>query len=417
MRYDLIVVGGGAAGLLAAGHVAESGAKVLILEKMVKCGRKLRITGKGRCNITNSASLREFLAHIEPNPKFLYPAFKRFFNTDMIEFIENTLNIPTKMERGGRYFPQSDKAQDIVDALFYWNLDNKVKILNETVVSDLLIHDDKLVGVIDSEGNHHYSNNVIMSTGGASYPLTGTDGSSYGILERQGHAVTPILPSLIPLNTVEKDVNEVMGVSLKNVSASIYVDGKKKHSEFGEMLFAHFGLTGPIILTLSRYVSRYLSQGKQVEVSIDFKPALDDEKMKARLIRELEDKNKRQFESVLRTLFPGKVVPFCAKRIAVPLKKPVSQITAKERTRLHRFCKDLRFNIKSTRAIEEAIITAGGVNLKEVQQSTMESKLIPGLYIVGELLDLDADTGGFNLQIAWSTAWLAADSIIEKLNK
>ncbi len=411
MRYDVIVAGGGAAGLLAAGHAAERGAKVLIIEKMGKCGRKLRITGKGRCNITNSASLREFMEHIEPNPKFLYPAFKKFFNKDMISLVENTLDIPVKEERGGRFFPESDKAQDIVDALFFWNLHNDVKILNDTTIEDLLFHEDKLVGIIDTEGNHHYANQVILATGGASYPLTGTDGSGYNILAAHGHTINPILPSLVPLNTVETDVEDVMGVSLKNVSASIYIDGKKVKSEFGEMLFAHFGLTGPIILTLSRYVSRYLSEGKEVEISIDFKPALDDEKLKARLLREFEDKNKRQFESVLRTLFPGKVVPFCSKRISVPLNKPVSQITAKERIRLHRFCKDLRFKVKSTRSIEEAIITAGGVSLKEIQQSTMESKLIPGLYVIGELLDLDADTGGYNLQIAWSTAWLAAESV------
>jgi len=413
MKYDLIVVGGGAAGLLSAGHAGELGLNVLVLEKMPRVARKLRITGKGRCNITNTAPLNEYFKHISPNPKFLYPAFKSFFNDDIVSFIENTLHVPTKEERGGRIFPVSDKAQDIVDGLYNWCIRNKVTIKTDTEISNLLIFEEELVGVLGTDEKEYYAKHVIMATGGKSYPLTGSTGIGHRILKEQGHKISPLLPALAPLNTKETNISDLMGVSLKNVSASVYVNGKKHASEFGEMLFAHFGLTGPIILTLSRTVNKLLHRGDDIEISIDFKPALNDEVMKERLLREIEKFNKRRFDWVLKTLFPGKLVPFCAEYIKVPLEKPVSQITAKERTRLHRFCKDLRFHITSTRPIEEAIVTAGGVHLNEINQKTMESKIIKGLYVVGELLDLDADTGGYNLQIAWSTAWLAAESIAE----
>ncbi|MBN2830565.1 MAG: NAD(P)/FAD-dependent oxidoreductase, partial [Candidatus Cloacimonetes bacterium] len=369
MTFDLIVVGGGASGMIAAGHAAEAGLKVLILEKMARCARKLRITGKGRCNITNTATLNEFFNHIAPNPKFLYPAFKTFFSKELITFMENTLKVPVKEERGGRVFPVSDNAQDVVDAFYNWNHVNGVMIKTNTIVRDLLFKDSALAGVIDIENREYYAPAVIMAVGGKSYPLTGSTGDGYPILQRYGHTINPLHPGLVPLVTKEKDVIDLMGVSLKNVSASIYVNGKKKYSEFGEMLFTHFGLSGPIILTLSRIINTFLMPNNTVEISIDFKPALDDETMKARLIREMELNNRKHFEAVLKTLFPGKVVSYCAKRIGVPLDKSVSHITAEERKNLHRFCKDLRFNISGTRPIEEAIVTAGGVDLKEVQQA------------------------------------------------
>jgi predicted Rossmann fold flavoprotein len=424
MAYDVIVIGGGAAGLMAAGQAAQSGAHTLLLEKMNRPGRKLRITGKGRCNITNIAPLPEFIEHFAANGRFLRGAFHQFFHPELIAFFE-TLGVRTVTERGSRVFPASNQATDVVDALAGWVVESGVAVRTDAPVERLLVEAGRIQGVEvappparrgrsatprQSSAGQYRARAVVLATGGASYPGTGSTGDGYRLAEAVGHTVVPVRPALVPLETAGDIAPRLQGLSLQNVSVTLKVDDKACADAFGEMLFTHFGLSGPIILSLSKQAVDALRARQRVSLSIDLKPALDPQKLDARLLRDLDAHGKRQFETLLKGLLPRKLIPVCVDLTRIPGDKPAHQITAKERRRLLEWLKDLRFEITGYRPFSEAIITAGGVDLREVDPRTMESRIVQGLYFAGEVLDIDADTGGYNLQAAFSTGWVAGQA-------
>jgi len=406
--YDVIIVGGGASGLMAAGISAGSGAKTLLLEKMNICGRKLRITGKGRCNITNLTILDEFINHIEPDGRFLYQVFSQFFSSELISFFES-IGIKTVFERGNRVFPESNKAQDVVEALIKWNKKSGTEIICNTKVEKLLIENNCIKGLI-ANNQQYYSNSVIIATGGCSYPATGSDGFGYNIAKSAGHTIIPVRPALVPLlssKNIDKNLN---GLDLKNVSVKLLIDGKKITEKFGEMSFVERGISGPIILTVSRLAVDAIISGKKVEISIDLKPALDNKKLDDRLLREINTNGNQSMLSFLKILLPSKLIQFCINICSFTETKKCNQISSAERLKLLKWLKDFRINVTGYASFSEAIVTAGGVNLKEINPKTMESKLIKKLFFAGEILDLNADTGGYNLQIAFSTGWVAGKS-------
>jgi predicted Rossmann fold flavoprotein len=416
---QVIVVGGGAAGLMAAGQAAGLGAETLLLEKMNRPGRKLRIAGKGRCNLTNVAPLPEFIAHFGPNGRFLRQAFSRFFTPDLVAFFEE-LGIRTLTERGGRVFPASGQAQDVVDALVQWVGERGVTLRTRSPVERLLVEGGRVTGV-QVAGMVYHADAVIVATGGASYPGTGSTGDGYRLAESVGHTIVPIRPALVPLETAGDIAPRLQGLSLRNVGVRVWASpwhyspgqvGKKQAEAFGEMLFTHFGLSGPIILSLSKQVVDALNLGRRVTLSIDLKPALDERKLDARLLRDLDAHGKQQFRTLLTRLLPKKLIPVCIDLTGIPPGKRGHQITAQERQRLRTWLKDFRLEVTGYRPFTEAIITAGGVDTREVDPRTMASRLVPagGLYFAGEVLDVDADTGGYNLQAAFSTGWVAGRS-------
>ena len=408
-KYDIIVIGAGAAGLLAAGRAGELGARVLLLERMRQPGRKLLITGKGRCNITNEAGMSEFLEHIYPNHRFLRPAFSSFFTSDITSLLKK-YGVETVSERGGRVFPASNKASDVVDALLRWNAANKVDIYSGRRVMELIIEENTILGVKtdhNGEPESFLAPKVIICTGGKSYPATGSTGDGYRLAESAGHTITPLRPSLVPLETAGTYAAKLQGLALKNVKATVWINGKKEGEDFGEMLFTHFGLSGPIILTLSRLVSEAFSTGKKIEISIDLKPALDETKLDNRLIRDLNENGKRQLSNLFRLWLPLSMIPVFFEILELDPQKEAHQLGGKERRKILNLMKDLRFTVTGIRPFKEAIITAGGVPTDEINPKTMESRKVKNLYFAGEVIDLDADTGGYNLQIAWSTGWLA----------
>jgi len=411
--YDIIVVGAGAAGLFAAGVAAQNGASVLLLEKMKMAGRKLRITGKGRCNLTNIAPMGEFLKHIGKNSKFLRPAFSTFFSEDLVNFFEGK-GVKTVTERGGRVFPASDEAREIAETLLKWNEQLEVKIMYQSPVDKILVDNGNVKG-IRSNGNEWLAKAVIIATGGASYPATGSSGDGYKLAKSVGHTVQPVRPALVPFETEGDVAQQLQGVSLKNVNVNVWIDDKKHGEAFGEMLFTHFGISGPIVLTLSRNFVEPVQSGKKVIFSIDLKPALDEKKLDERLLRDLKEHSSMKMQSLLRLLMPQKMVQVCLDLLHFDAEKPAHQISADERRRLRIWLKDFRLNISQVRGFNEAIITAGGVTVDEINPDTMESKVIQNLYFAGELIDVDADTGGYNLQIAFSTGNLAAISAVKKL--
>ena len=409
VERQVIVVGGGAAGLMAAGQAAGLGVRTLLLEKMHRPGRKLRITGQGRCNLTNVAPLAEFIAHFGPNGRFLRQAFSRFFAPDLMAFFEE-LGVRTVTERGGRVFPASEQAQEVVDALVRWVGEQGATLHTRSPVERLLVEGEWVVGVQASGGRVYHADSVIVATGGASYPATGSTGDGYRLAEAMGHTIVPIRPALVPLETAGDVAPRLQGLSLRNVTVRVWVDGKKRAERFGEMLFTHFGLSGPVILSLSKQAVDALRLGQHVTLSIDLKPALDERKLDARLLRDLDAHGKQQFRTLLKGLLPGKLIPVCIDLTGVPPDKPAHQITAQERQRLRTWLKGFRLEVTGYRPFTEAIITAGGVSTREVDPRTMASRLVEGLYFAGEVLDVDGDTGGYNLQAAFSTGWLAGRS-------
>ncbi len=411
---DVIVIGAGAAGLLAAGEAAQGGARVLLVEKMHAPGRKLRITGKGRCNLTNVVPLDAFITHFGPNGRFLYSAFYRFFNRDLVDFFAG-LGVATVTERGGRVFPASSDAEQVVNALTGWVRDRDVTLWTGTAVAALVLDGGCVAGVTLANGQTHTARAVIVTTGGASYPGTGSTGDGYRLAESAGHTINPIGPALVPLDTAGDTAPRLEGLSLRNVNVSLLVDSAVIAQEFGEMLFTRHGVSGPAILTLSKRAVAALRAGQCVRLSIDLKPALDQDKLDARLLRDLDQQGKRRFKTLLKGLLPRKLIPVCIDITRIPADKPAHQITAKERRRLLRFLKDFYLDVTGHRPLAMAIVTAGGVNLDEVDPRTMQSRLVRGLYFAGEVLDLDADTGGYNLQAAFSTGWLAGRSAAEQV--
>ena len=413
----VIVVGGGASGLMAAGRAGECGAETLLLEKMARPGLKLRITGKGRCNLTNTAPTTEFLSHFA-NGSFLWQALSRFSSSDLISFLEER-GVPTVTERGGRVFPASGQAQDVVDALLRWARQHGVVLRTRSPVQRLLVEGGRVIGVQVSRGVSrngrsagvpgpvYHAEAVVLATGGASYPATGSTGDGYRMAEGVGHHITPIRPALVPLETAGDVAARLQGLSLRNVTVRAQAGNQALAEMFGEMLFTHFGVSGPIILSMSRQIVDALHLGTGVTLSIDLKPALDEDKLDARLLRELAARGRQQFHTMLKTLLPRKLIPICIEQTGIRRNKVGGQITAEERKRLREWLKGFTLRVSGHRPFEEAIITAGGIDTQEIDPRTMASRLVRGLHFAGEVLDLDADTGGYNLQAAFSTGWLA----------
>ena len=405
-HYDVIVIGAGPAGLLAAGQAALLEKKVLLLEKMKTPGRKLLLTGKNRCNLTNSAPVQEALGHFNKGGRFLTQLFYHYYTDELREFFAD-LGLPTVVQRGGRVFPQSEKARDVLEVLLTWIKKLGVELITGTAVTDLIIREGKIHQVV-TENQTYQAPAVILATGGKAYPGTGSTGDGYVFARRSGHKIIPLRPALVPLLTGGETAQNLQGLSLKNVTISVWVNEKKLTQMFGEMMFTHFGLSGPVILTLSRQIVNYLEEGNQVEIKIDLKPALDHTALDARLLREIQSQGRKQFSSLLEELLPKKLIPICIEQTGIPRNKKLSQISSRERKHLRSWLKDdFQFLISGHKGFDQAIITAGGVDTSEVNPETMESKLFQGLYFAGEILDVDADTGGYNLQAAFSTGWAA----------
>lgn len=406
----VIVIGAGAAGMMAAYAAAEKNCKVTIYERNEKAGKKIFITGKGRCNVTNASDMEEIFANIVTNRKFLYSALYSYTNQDVMDFFEGQ-GLPLKVERGNRVFPVSDKSSDVINTLKHALKKHNVEIEYHALVEDLIIEEGRAVGIKLSDGSKILCDRIIMSTGGVSYPVTGSDGAGLNILKKHGHTIKDLHPGLVPMNVSEEYVKELQGLSLKNINVSFYEPGKKKavYEAFGEMLFTHFGVSGPVILSASSMVSKYLKNGT-LEIKIDLKPALDDNQLDERILRDFKDAKNKDFRNSLDMLLPRKMIPVIIGYCKIDPYKKVNLITKEERYHLIDAIKNFKLTITSLRGFNEAIITSGGINVKEVNPKTMESKLIKGLYIAGEMLDVDALTGGYNLQIAWSTGRLAGES-------
>ena len=398
----IIVVGGGAAGLMAAVKAAENGAEVLLLEKMNRVGKKMLITGKGRCNITNTAQIPDLIKNITGNGAFLNSTIRAFDNEDVIAFF-NGLGLSTKVERGGRIFPESDKAADVVGSMLRALHRLGVKIEVNQVIDHILVNDGSVCGVKTKTGKIYEGDAVILATGGASYPGTGSTGDGYAMAKNLGHSLVPIKPSLVPLETKESWVKSVQGLSLKNVKVTAFADDEKIGEDFGEMLFTHFGVSGPIILSLSRVVTEHLLKGKKVELSINLKPALTPEVLDKRIQRDFEKFIRKQIKNSLHELLPAKLIDVMIGLALLEPDKEIHQVTKEERLRLVNAIEHLTLTVTKTRPIAEAIVTAGGIEVKEINPKTMESKLVKHLYFAGEVIDIDGYTGGFNLQAAFST--------------
>jgi len=410
MTYDLIVIGGGPAGVMAAGRAAERGARVLLLEKNKNLGKKLLITGKGRCNITNAEfDAKKFIQNFGKNGKFLFSALHKFSVQDTIDFFEHQ-GIETKTERGNRVFPLSDKAQDVLKILLKYLTDNKVEIQTNAEVKAIIKSDNQIDKLILSNNQELQAQNYCLCTGGLSYPTTGSTGQGFEWLKNLGHTIIPPTPSLAPIILQEKWIKDLEGLSLKNVQISLFQNNKKIDSRFGEALFTDNGMSGPIILDMSKKIGELLKNGS-VELTIDFKPALDFKTLDGRIQKDFSLQNNKMFKNSLDWLLPKKLIPIIVKLSKISPEKKINSITKVERKMLLHLIKDFRLHIKNLESFELAIITAGGVNLAEVDPKTMQSKIINNLYLAGEVLDLDGPTGGFNLQVAWSTGFTAGDSI------
>ena len=404
----VIVVGGGAAGLIAAGRAAEAGAEVVLVEKMQRSGRKLSITGKGRCNVTNVAERDEFISHFGATGSFLRPAFEQYFSDDLIAFLESR-GVPLVTERGGRVFPASGKAPDVVRAFVQWVIRSGVTSHCRTRADALWVENGRVAGVQCGAGALR-ADAVVLATGGKSYPATGSTGDGYALAQAAGHTIVPPRPALVPLETDGTTAARMDGLSLRNVRTTLLVDGKKRREAFGELLFTTFGVTGPVILTLSTEAVEASQSGHNVALVMDLKPALDSAKLDRRLQRDLEARSEESMRSLLRGLLPKPLVGVCLHALGIPGHKRGSSISAHDRKRLGRWLKAFPLSVTGHRSFEEAIITAGGIDTNEIDPASMASRLCDGLYVAGELLDVQADTGGYNLQAAFSTGWLAGRS-------
>ncbi len=399
----VIVIGAGAAGLIAAGTAAQYARKVILIEKNDKVGKKLRITGKGRCNITNACEIEDMISMYPVNGKFLYSALYTFTNDDIVTLL-NEQGVETKVERGGRVFPVSDDARDVVDAMRRYALKDNVELVKDEVTG-LNIIDNKITGVKTSK-REFKCDRVILCTGGASYPQTGSDGAGYKLAKKAGHTIIDPTPSLVPLVCEEEWCKDLMGLSLRNVEVTAYNSKNKKiHTGFGEMLFTHFGVSGPLILSLSAHIKKELEKG--VYIKINLKPALTEQQLDARILRDFEVNKNKHLINALDALLPKTLIPVIIEISGIAPHKSVCEVTREERKRLLMSIRELTLNVKGFRPISEAIITSGGIKVSEINSSTMESKIINGLYFAGEIIDVDGYTGGYNLQVAWSTGYLA----------
>ena len=403
----VIVIGGGAAGLLAGIAAVQNGAQTTIIEKMRRPGKKMLITGKGRCNITNNCDLQEIIKNIPGNGRFLNSALRRFTNQDIVQLLEDN-GLPTKVERGGRVFPVSDKAVDVVDTLVKIFKDYGGRLLLDTKVKNIAAEFGKIKGVVTEDGQRFEADAVILAAGGSSYPGTGSDGSGVKLAKAVGHSIVPLKPCLVPLESDSPYIPDLQGLSLRNIEGTVYADGKKIGAEFGEMLFTHFGVSGPIILSLSKCVAEAIAAGAQdIELHIDLKPALDKDKLDARLQRDFVQYSRKQMANGMKDLLPQRLIAPVLDEAFIDEEKFVNQLSRAERQRIVDVLKAFVVPITGTRPLAEAIVTAGGVSLKEIDPKTMESKLVKGLFIAGEVMDIDGYTGGYNLQAAFSTGYAA----------
>ena len=412
MKKKVIVVGAGAAGLMAAGRAAEKGHEVHLYEKNNRIGKKILITGKGRCNVTNDSDVQGLLDNIPGNPYFMYSAFYQLDSFGTQEFFRN-LGLELKVERGKRVFPVSDRSLDVVLALEKYIKQNKVKLHLESPVESILMEEGKAAGIRLKNGKEEKADGVIVCTGGLSYPGTGSTGDGYRFAKAAGHHVTKLYPSLVPLKTAEDWCHELMGLSLKNIEITIKnKKGKKVYTDFGEMLFTHFGVSGPVILSASRHIILTIDEG--YKLYIDLKPAMDEKKLDARLLRDFEKFANKDFVNALDELLPQKLIPVIIKLAEIDPRKKVNSITKEERKRLVSLLKALPLTITGVTGYNEAVVTCGGIETDEIDPSTMESKLVKNLHFAGEVLDVDAYTGGFNLQIAFSTGYTAGEFVCQE---
>lgn len=409
-RKRIAIVGGGAAGMFAAVHAAGNGTEVHLFEKNERLGRKLYITGKGRCNLTNACDMDGLFAAVVSNSKFLYSAFYGYTNQDVMDFYEKA-GVPLKIERGRRVFPASDHASDIIGALQESMWKKGVRLHLGTEVEEVLIRDGFVYGLkLAGENKAFPADAVLVATGGISYKSTGSTGDGYRFARKAGHTVTERYPSLVPFQVREQWAFGLQGLSLKNIGITLLDGTKIRYQDFGEMMFTHFGVTGPVILSASSYVAPIVRK-KEMKLVIDLKPALSEEQLDARVLRDFDETKNRQFRNALGELFPSKLIPLMVELSGIDPQKKVHGISREERRNFVHLMKNLPLTVTGLRDYNEAIITKGGISVKEVNPSTMESKLVGGLYFAGEVLDLDAVTGGFNLQIAWSTAYAAAKAM------
>lgn len=406
MKEKVCVLGAGPAGIISAGIAGSRDKDVTLIEKNDRIGKKLFITGKGRCNITNNAPIEDFFDNVMKNKNFLYSSFYGFTNTDIINLLEK-YGLKVKVERGNRVFPASDKSSDVIKAFQKFLSDNNVELMLNTNVHSVEVQDEKFV-VKTNSGDMTFDK-LVIATGGKSYPSTGSTGDGYIFAKELGHNITKIRPSLVPIEVKEDWIKDLQGLSLKNVTLSAYAKKKLLYKEFGEMIFTHYGISGPIVLSISNYLYRYVNDG--IRLLIDLKPALDNKKLDDRILRDFELNNNKKIKNSLDDLLPQKLIPVTIFLTGIDPEKTVNQITREERLKLLEFIKGFPISFKSFRPIEEGIVTSGGVDTKEINPSTMESKIISGLYFAGEVIDVDALTGGYNLQIAYSTGYLAGNNV------
>ena len=404
----VVVIGGGAAGLMAAVIAGREGAKVTLLEKMNYVGKKMGITGKGRCNITNACDMSEFIKNTPGNGKFLYGAYERFTNEDLLQLLHDA-GLETKVERGGRVFPASDSALDVRNTFMKLMKHYGVDVHLEKPVKKLLVDDGVVTGVVTDKETYH-ADAVVIATGGKSYPATGSTGDGYILAAQVGHKITDIRPSLVPIVTEESWVKDLMGLSLRNVELSVVAKNKVQAKMFGEMMFTHFGITGPIVLSLSHTVGKLMRKKNigTIGLDINLKPALSPETLDKRLQKDFDLYSKKQLINGMKDLLPSRLIPLIIELAGIDPQKPINQISKEERQQIGYMLQHMPLTVKGLRPVEEAIVTAGGISLKEFNPKTMESKLVKGLYGAGEVLDIDAFTGGYNLQAAFSTGYVAA---------
>lgn len=404
----VVVIGGGAAGLMAAVIAGREGAKVTLLEKMNYVGKKMGITGKGRCNITNACDMSEFIKNTPGNGKFLYGAYERFTNEDLLQLLHDA-GLETKVERGGRVFPASDSALDVRNTFMKLMKHYGVDVHLEEPVKKILVDDGTVTGVVTDKETYH-ADAVVIATGGKSYPATGSTGDGYILASQVGHTITDIRPSLVPIVTVESWVKDLMGLSLRNVELSVIAKNKVQATMFGEMMFTHFGITGPIVLSLSHTVGKLMRKKNigTIGLDINLKPALSPETLDKRLQKDFDLYSKKQLINGMKDLLPSRLIPLIIELAGIDPQKPINQISKEERQQIGYMLQHMPLTVKGLRPVEEAIVTAGGISLKEFNPKTMESKLVKGLYGAGEVLDIDAFTGGYNLQAAFSTGYVAA---------
>lgn len=405
MKTKIGVIGAGPAGIIAAGIAGSRNLNVTLIEKNDRIGKKLFITGKGRCNITNASSIDEFFDYIVTNKNFLYSSLYSFTNDDILALL-NKYGLKTKIERGNRVFPESDKSSDVIKALKKFLDDNNVNLMLNSEVKNIFFSNGSFIVSIGDQ--NLVFDKLILATGGKSYPTTGSTGDGYKFAKRFGHTIVPIKPSLVPIEIEADWIKDLQGLSLKNVSLRSYSNNKLIHEEFGEMVFTHYGISGPIVLSTSNYLH---GNYNNLELSVDLKPALNYEKLDERILRDFKLYNNKQLKNSLNDLLPQRLIPVVIRKSEIDSNKVINQITKEERNSLVSVIKDFRMKFKSFRPVEEAIVTSGGISTKEINPSTMESKIMPNLFFAGELIDVDALTGGFNLQIAYSTGYLAGMSV------